>query len=409
MTKKLGLGILTLLVVGLFALLAAAADQPLSADDITLLLLAGSPSQKVVALVEQRGISFKMNADLAKKFHDAGASDDLIETLTKAGSKANATPSRPAASATAPAASLGSATSTPAPSLSRQTPSASTPAPNSKPADINVKVAETLNNLMDKSQTSETPAKAASANDLKDPNPEEIQRIIQQFAAKEKIFKEARNNYTYHQVNKVEELGPDNEVEGVFVQEWDILFDDAGNRIERVTYAPADTLKKILMTKEDYSSMRNINPFVLTSDELPEYEIKYLGHVKVDEITAYVFSIRPKEIVKGHQYFQGVVWVDDRDLQIVKSEGKPVPELHTKRGENLFPRFTTWREQIDGKFWFPTYTLADDTLYFSQGPVHIKQILRYTDYKQFKSKVRILSATPTDRPNQPSIPMTPKQ
>jgi len=409
MTKKLGLGILTLLVVGLFALLAAAADQPLSADDITLLLLAGSPSQKVGALVEQRGISFKMNADLAKKFHDAGASDDLIEALTKAGSKANTTPSRPAASETAPAASLGTATSAPAPSLSQQTPSASTPALKSKPADVNVKVAETLNNLMDKSQTSDTPAKAASANDLKDPNPEEIQRIIQQFAAKEKIFKEARNNYTYHQVNKVEELGPDNEVEGVFVQEWDILFDDAGSRIERVTYAPADTLKKILMTKEDYTSMRNINPFVLTSDELPEYEIKYLGHVKVDEITAYVFSIRPKEIVKGHQYFQGVVWVDDRDLQIVKSEGKPVPELHTKRGENLFPRFTTWREQIDGKFWFPTYTLADDTLYFSQGPVHIKQVLRYTDYKQFKSKVRIISATPTDQPNQPSIPMTPKQ
>jgi len=408
MTKKFGLGILTLVVAGLFALRAAAADQPLSADDITLLLLAGSPSQKVTTLVEQRGISFKMNPDIAKKFHDAGASDDLIEALTKASSKANETPSRPATPAAAPAASSGATASAPAPSASQQTASTNTSAPNAKPADVNRKVADTLTNLMDKSQTSETPANSAPANDLKDPNPEEVQHIIQQFAAKEKIFKEARNNYTYHQVNKVEELGPDNQVEGVFVQEWDILFDDAGNRIERVTYAPADTLKRILLTKEDYSSMRNINPFVLTSDELPEYEIKYLGHVKVDEITAFVFSIRPKEIEKGRQYFQGVVWVDDRDLQIVKSEGKPVPELHTKKGENLFPRFTTWREQIDGKFWFPTYTLADDTLYFSQGPVHIKQVLRYTDYKQFKSKVRIISATPTDQPNAPAVPVPPK-
>ncbi len=262
---------------------------------------------------------------------------------------------------------------------------------------------------MQKTDASATSAKAAPDNSLADPSPDQVQRIIQEFAAKEKLFKEARNNYTYHQVNKVEELGADNEVEGVFEQEWDILFDDAGNRIERVTYAPADTLKRIIMTKEDFVSMRNTQPFVLTSDELPEYEIKYLGHVKVDQITAYVFSIRPKEIQKGQQYFQGVVWVDDRDLQIVKSEGKPVPELHTKKGENLFPRFTTWREQIDGKYWFPTYTMADDTLYFSQGPVHIKQILRYTDYKQFKSKVRIVSATPTDRPNQPAIPMGPKQ
>jgi len=131
--------------------------------------------------------------------------------------------------------------------------------------------------------------------------------------------------------------------------------------------------------------------------------------VPVDQITTYVFSIRPKEIEKGRQYFKGVVWVDDQDLQIVKSEGKPVPELKTKKGENLFPRFTTWREQVDGKYWFPTYTMADDTLYFSSGPVHIKQILRYTDYKQFKSKVRIVSATPTDRPNANPVPGPPNQ
>jgi len=406
MTKKITLGMLAVILAGLFALLAAAADQPLTADDITLLLLGGSSTQKIVALVEQRGLSFKMNPDLAKKFHDAGASDDLIEALTKAGSKAKDAPSSPAASA-------------PAPVPSQQTPSAIAPAPNSKSAEVDRKVAETINSLSDKptdqatstsaAQASATSAKAAPDKSLADPSPDQVQRIIQEFAAKEKLFKEARNNYTYHQINKVEELGPDNEVGGVFEQEWDILFDDAGNRIERVTYAPADTLKRIIMTKEDFISMRNTQPFVLTSDELPEYEIKYLGHVKVDQITAYVFSIRPKEIQKGQQYFQGVVWVDDQDLQIVKSEGKPVPELHTKKGENLFPRFTTWREQIDGKYWFPTYTMADDTLYFSNGPVHIKQILRYTDYKQFKSKVRIISATPTDRPNQPAIPMSPKQ
>jgi hypothetical protein len=404
MTNKVALGMLTVLVAGLFAVLAGAADQPLSPGDITLLLLAGSPTQKIVTLVEQRGISFKMDPDLAKKFHDAGASDDLIDALTKAGLKAKDAPSSPAAPA-------------PAPVPSQQSPSANTPAPNSKTAEVDRKVAETLSSLSDKpavqvTNGSAAPASATSAkpgpgNGLADPSPDQVQRIIQEFAAKEKLFKEARNNYTYHQINKVEELGPDNEVDGVFEQEWDILFDDSGKRIERVTYAPADTLKRVIMTQEDYVSMRNTQPFVLTTDELPEYEVKYLGHVKVDQITAYVFSIRPKEIQKGHQYFQGVAWVDDQDLQIVKSEGKPVPELKTKKGENLFPRFTTWREQIDGKYWFPTYTMADDTLYFSTGPVHLKEILRYTDYKQFKSKVRIVSATPTDRPNAPAIPMTP--
>jgi hypothetical protein len=137
---------------------------------------------------------------------------------------------------------------------------------------------------------------------------------------------------------------------------------------------------------------------VLTTDELPQYDIKYLGHVKLDQITTYVFSTRPKEIQQNRQYFQGIVWVDDRDLQIVKSEGKQVPEAKSHGGESLFPRFTTWREQVDGKFWFPTYTMSDDTLYFSNAaPIHMKEIVRYTDYKQFRSGSRILTAEPIDK------------
>jgi hypothetical protein len=262
----------------------------------------------------------------------------------------------------------------------------------------------------DKETPTATPATASGAG-LKDPSPEEVQHIIQEFAAKEKIFREARNNYTYHQVNKVETLGPDNEVTGVYQQEWDILYDDAGKRIEKVTYAPVSTLTTLIITKEDIESFRNILPTVLTTDELPEYDVKYLGHVKVDQITAFVFSIRPKEIQKGHLYFQGVVWVDDRDLQIVKSEGKQVPQDKGHHGqENLFPRFTTWREQVDGKFWFPTYSMADDTLYFESGPpVHMKEIVRYTDYKQFKSKSRILSveAVDKDKPTDQTKPAAP--
>src|SRR5205823_1213083 len=252
--------------------------------------------------------------------------------------------------------------------------------------------------------SSASAAKSPSAPDLSDPSPEQVQQIIREFTTKEKLFKLARDAYTYHQINKVETLDPDGTVDGMYQQEWDILYDDKGNRIERVTYAPLDTLKRLMITAEDLNAMRNLQPFVLTVDELPDYELKYLGHVKVDELTAYVFSVRPKELKKGRQYFQGVVWVDDRDLQIVKSEGKNVPELRTKHGENLFPRFTTYREQIDGKFWFPTYTIADDKLYFDTGPVHIKEIIRYTDYKQFKSKVRIIGVTPQGPPNAPNAP-----
>ena len=258
-----------------------------------------------------------------------------------------------------------------------------------------------------------SPPAPAKPVDLSDPSPEQIQHIIQEFAAKEKQFKLARDNYTYHQINKVDELGPNNEVVGTFRQDWDILFDKDGKRTEQVTYAPISTLKGLILTEEDMNSFRNIQPFVLTTDDLPEYDIKYLGHVKVDYITTYVFKVRPKEFKKGKQYFDGIVWVDDRDLQIVKSEGKPVPELKGKNGENLFPRFTTYREQIDGKFWFPTYTSADDTLYFPGNPVHIKEVIRYTNYRQFKasSTIKVITALDDEKPKTPdkSKPNPPKK
>ena len=361
---KVTLRIALLLVVWVIGLGSLTAEQPLSKDDLTLLLVAGTPAEKLIALTEQRGVNFQMDPDLAKRFRDLGASDAVIEAVGKAGAKLNAKPQAPSAAPPSGVAAKHAA----------QTP-AMVPDPNPSPPAV----------------------KPDQHNDLSDPSPDRIQEIIREFARKEKLFKEARNNYAYHQINKVEELDADGHMVGAYEQDWDILYDDSGKRIERVTYAPLPTLKGLMVTAEDLDSMRNIQPFVLTTDDLPEYEIKYLGHVKLDEITTYVFSIRPKELKKGRLYFQGTVWVDDRDLQIAKSNGKTVPEARPHKGQfNLFPRFTTFREQIDGKYWFPTYTMADDTLYFPSGPQRIRQVIKYTEYKQFKasSQFRIVTELP---------------
>ena len=217
------------------------------------------------------------------------------------------------------------------------------------------------------------------------------QDIIQKFAAKEKEFKIARENYAYRQSLTVQTLDGDT-VNGEFKEVEDVTFDDKGVRRENVVFAPQSSLVGIIMTKEDYDDIRNRMPFVLTSDEIPEYQILYVGKQQIDEIGTYVFDIAPKQIEKNKRYFQGRIWVDDRDFQIVKTYGKNVPDLGTKkRGgqENLFPNFTTWRDQVDGKYWFPVYTKVDDTLHFSTGDIHIKQIVKYTDYKRFGAKSKI--------------------
>jgi hypothetical protein len=222
------------------------------------------------------------------------------------------------------------------------------------------------------------------------------EEMIQRFAAKEKEFKEARDHYTYRQDIKVVILDGDT-VTGMYQEVFDVLFDDKGHRIENVVFAPQSSLEQggLSLDEGDVQDFRNRLPFVLTSDEIPEYNILYVGQQTEDELHCYVFDVAPKQIVGKKRYFQGRIWVDDHDFQIVKTYGQAVPEIRDtkKKGnkeEHLYPKFTTWRQQIDGKYWFPTYTRADDTLHFNLNDIHIREIVKYEDYKRFGSSVRIL-------------------
>jgi hypothetical protein len=226
------------------------------------------------------------------------------------------------------------------------------------------------------------------------PPPVPIEQIIQQFAAKESEFRAARGEYTYTQTVLVEDLGKYGDKIGEYRVISDIIFTPDGKRYEKITHAPPSSLISFGMSPEDEKDIANVFPFVLGTEDLPKYDLEYLGRQPVDEIGTYVFSIRPKRLEPGQRYFQGTVWVDDRELQIVKSFGKSVPDNQKQGQENLFPTFETWREQIDGKYWFPTLTRASDTLHFKSGDVRIKISVRYTNYKKFRSTTRILNAEP---------------
>jgi hypothetical protein len=219
----------------------------------------------------------------------------------------------------------------------------------------------------------------------KDVNPDEI---IQKFAAKEAEFARARENYTYRQTVKIQTLSDSGVVDGRYEIVEDIIFSPDGKRTEKVVRAPVSTLTRLMLTPEDLEDLRNVQPFVLTTKEIPLYDIRYLGPQKADEIPCYVFAVKPKKMEKGRRYFEGQIWVDDRDFQIVKTFGKAVGLLG-RHEDQQFPKFETLREQIDSKYWFPVYTDADDTLHFQAGPIKMRMIVKYDDYKQFKSDVNI--------------------
>ena len=217
-----------------------------------------------------------------------------------------------------------------------------------------------------------------------------VEEIIRRFSEKEKQFKIARGNYTYRQDVKVQELDGNDRVTGEYNLVSDITFDPSGKRTERIVKAPPVSLKRLSMTPEDLQDLKEIQPFVLTSDDIGKYNLKYLGREKIDEISCYSFDVSPKKMEKGQRYFEGKIWVDDQDFQIVKTYGKAVPDLRGggKDQENLFPKFETYREQVD-EFWFPTYTRANDTLQFTGGPIRMREIIKYDNYKKFQAAVKL--------------------
>jgi TonB family protein len=220
--------------------------------------------------------------------------------------------------------------------------------------------------------------------------PAQIDAIIRAFTAKETEFRRALNSYAFKRDALLQQLGMGGQVTGEYHRVSDFTFDDAGNRFEKINFFPMPSLPSGTVTPEDLEDLGGINPFALEAAKINLYNFKYVGKERIDELDLYVFDVAPKIAPDAkktkERFFVGRIWIDDKDLQLVKSKGKGVPE--TKN--NKFPIVETYREQIDGKYWFPTYSYADDDLIFDNGSnLHIRMRVKYTDYKVGHAKVTI--------------------
>ena len=201
------------------------------------------------------------------------------------------------------------------------------------------------------------------------------EEIIKQFTAKEAEFKKVWKEYAYSQnivfqvLNRSEDVREEREV-------W--VVKDRGY------------LKSVQVSSEDMDDAIHRQPFVLTSEELDKYKIKYKGKEVVDELDTYVFEVKPLKIGRGSRYFKGLIWVDDLDFQIVMTRGKIVPDY----SNNKFPEFETVRQQVNGKYWFPVWTKAEDVLEFGsfterRKRVHVRVFITYENFKKFEVNTAI--------------------
>jgi hypothetical protein len=242
--------------------------------------------------------------------------------------------------------------------------------------------------------------------------PPDVDRIIRAFTAKETQFREALKSYRFKRDALIQTIGMGGQITGEYHRVSNFVFDDSGQRFEKITYFPQPTLTEISVSQEDIEDLGGVQPFALELSKIDQYNFTYAGKEHIDELDLYVFDVAPKVLPKkvSERFFQGRVWVDVDDLQIVKVRGKGVPE-----GDQRFPVFETYREQIDGKYWFPTYTSATDDLVFKSGQtVHIHMLVRYTNYQRFRGTATIIEegepgavAEPTPKPKATPPPQEP--
>jgi len=213
--------------------------------------------------------------------------------------------------------------------------------------------------------------------------------LVRRAAKKESENEAARSHYMYRQTVTVQDFSPRGMPGGEYREVREIIFSPSGERTERLIGKPLNSLKWLKLTDEDFRDIREVQPALITTENLFLYESKYSGEEEVDGVPCWAVRIRPRQILEGQRLFDGLIWIDQRDDSIVRLEGQAVPQIMTTKNENLFPRFTTVRVKIDGKYWFPVITLGDDILPFRTGPQRIRLEIRYENYKRFTAESSI--------------------
>lgn len=214
-----------------------------------------------------------------------------------------------------------------------------------------------------------------------EPPPIPTEQIIERFLQKEAETKQAHERFNYRLTVRVQEFDESGSAAGDWRVTSDIVFKPDGTRVGRVIEQPTSTLKRSDFTLEDLQEMAGLPQFILTPDARDRYEIAYQGMQPLDELKTYIFQVRPRRMERKLLQFEGLVWVEDRDFAIVKMYGRMVREVEDDSPSLPFQFYETYRENVEGKYWFPTYTRSDDTLKSELGDTKLRLTIRSSDFR----------------------------
>jgi hypothetical protein len=236
------------------------------------------------------------------------------------------------------------------------------------------------------------------------------EEIIKKFAAKEDEYVAVRPTYGARKTIRIDEFDREGRLTGQFLMVTESVRTPDGRIVNKVIEHPQSTLHVFALEPEDVKELERIPQFPLNSAQLAKYDLKYIGQEVIDEIDAYIFQVKPKALDRTHAYLDGIVWVDTKYLEVVKTYGRWVNELGDVKFATMpFTTFETYRENVDGKYWFPNYERADETLHLKDGDVPVRLVIKWAGFKPLPATASAPSAAPAPPASaSPTPPTTPQ-
>jgi len=230
--------------------------------------------------------------------------------------------------------------------------------------------------------------------------------IIKAFSEKEQLYVSARPQYSYRKTIRIQELGSDGRPAGEYIATYDGARAGDGKLYEKAVSAPETSLEYLQFEPDEVQLLTRIPAFPITPSLLPKYNVQYLNTETVDEVDCYIFQVSPKTLDRQHPLFDGVIWVDQKYLEVVKTYGRWITDLGEMHPPSLpFTIFETYRENVDGKYWFPNYSRAEGVYKMKNRDVPIRVTIKWTNFKPFPPmQAQIASPEPAASSPDPPAP-----
>ncbi len=230
-------------------------------------------------------------------------------------------------------------------------------------------------------------------------------QIIKAFSQKEEEYLAARPQYSYRKSIRIQEFAPDGSPAGEYSATYDAERTSDGQIYEKGIAAPQSTLVYLQLEPEEVQKLFRIPAYPVTTGQLAKYSLQYLGTETVDEVDCYIFQVNPKTLDRQHPYFDGVLWIDQKYLEVVKTYGKWITDLGEVHPPTLpFSIFETYRENVDGKYWFPNYARSEGLVKLNDRDVPIRFTVKWTNFKPFGAGIVAPPTAPSAPAKAPAKP-----